>query len=61
VNLDSKTGEEIMNLFAEIHHPASGPGCTIILVTHERPLADRYADCVVTLSDGSIANEERRQ
>ena len=60
-NLDSKTGEEIMNLLAEIHRPPSGPGCTLVLVTHERPLAERYADRIVTLSDGAIANEERRQ
>jgi len=58
-NLDSKTGEEIMTLLAEIHRPASGPGCTIVLVTHERPLAERCADRIITLSDGSIANEER--
>lgn len=58
-NLDSKTGEEIMNLLAEIHRPPSGPDCTIVLVTHERPLADRYADRIITLSDGAVAREER--
>jgi putative ABC transport system ATP-binding protein len=58
-NLDSKTGEEIMNLIAEIHRPPSGPGRTIIMVTHERQLAERYADRIVTLSDGAIAREER--
>src|SRR6202043_2304573 len=35
-NLDSKTGEEIMSLIARIHRPPSGPGRTIIMVTHER-------------------------
>ena len=58
-NLDSKTGEEIMNLIAEIHRPPSGPGRTIIMVTHERALAERYADRIVTLSDGAISREER--
>ena len=58
-NLDSKTGEEIMSLIAEIHRPASGPGRTIIMVTHERALAERYADRIVTLSDGAISSEER--
>jgi putative ABC transport system ATP-binding protein len=58
-NLDSKTGEEIMNLVAQIHRPASGPGRTVIMVTHERALAERYADRIVTLSDGAIAHEER--
>jgi len=58
-NLDSKTGEEIMNLIAEIHRPPWGPGRTIIMVTHEHALAERYADRIVTLSDGAIAREER--
>jgi putative ABC transport system ATP-binding protein len=58
-NLDTKTGEEIMNLIAKIHRPASGPGRTIIMVTHERALAQQYADRIVTLSDGAISSEER--
>jgi putative ABC transport system ATP-binding protein len=65
-NLDSKTGEEIMKLIAEIHRPpagqagpSSGAGRTVVMVTHERALAERYADRIVTLSDGAIAREER--
>jgi putative ABC transport system ATP-binding protein len=70
-NLDSKTGEEIMNLIAEIHRQPSessskpepvsemATGSTIIMVTHERLLAERYADRIVTLSDGAIVREER--
>jgi putative ABC transport system ATP-binding protein len=58
-NLDSKTGEEIMNLMAEINRPASGPGRTIVMVTHERALAEHYADRIVTLSDGKISREEK--
>jgi putative ABC transport system ATP-binding protein len=61
-NLDSKTGEEIMRLIAEIHRPApeqAGQGRTIVMVTHERALAERYADRIVTLSDGAISREER--
>jgi putative ABC transport system ATP-binding protein len=58
-NLDSTTGEEIMGLIAEIHRPSSGPGRTIVMVTHERALAERYADRIVTLSDGKISREER--
>ena len=58
-NLDSKTGEGIMNLISEIHRPASGTGRTIVMVTHERHLAERYADRIVTLSDGTVLNEER--
>jgi ABC-type lipoprotein export system ATPase subunit len=58
-NLDTKTGEEIMSLIAQIHRPPSGPGRTIIMVTHERVLAERYADRIITLSDGAISREER--
>jgi putative ABC transport system ATP-binding protein len=58
-NLDSKTGEEIMNLIAGIHRPSEGVGRTIVMVTHERALAERYADRIVTLSDGVISREER--
>ena len=58
-NLDSKTGEEIMKLIAEIHRPPSAPGMTVVMVTHERALAERYADRIITLSDGAIAREER--
>ena len=66
-NLDSKTGEEIMSLIARIHRPGSGTGSgaesgqerTVIMVTHERALAERYADRIVTLSDGAISREER--
>src|SRR5712691_2971527 len=58
-NLDTKTGEEIMNLIAEIHRPASGPGRTVVMVTHEHALAERCADRIVTLSDGAISREER--
>jgi putative ABC transport system ATP-binding protein len=68
-NLDSKTGEEIMKLIAEIHRPApgqagppagqAGQDRTVVMVTHERALAERYADRIVTLSDGAISREER--
>ena len=58
-NLDSKTGEEIMKLIAQIHRPPAGLGRTIVMVTHERALAEQYADRIVTLSDGVISREER--
>ena len=51
-NLDSKTGDEIMALFDELH----AQGNTIILVTHEPDIAE-YAHRIVTIRDGVIAND----
>ncbi len=53
-NLDSKTGEEIMGLFHEIHEK----GNTIILVTHEEYIAE-HAARIVRLKDGLIESDER--
>ena len=50
-NLDSKTGEEIMNLIAELN---STLGTTVVMVTHERPLAERYANRLIFLGDGKL-------
>jgi len=61
-NLDSHTGEEILRLIEEIHRPGGGePAVTVIVVTHERALAERYADRIVTMSDGRVSGEERRR
>jgi putative ABC transport system ATP-binding protein len=51
-NLDSKTGDEIMALFDELH----AKGNTIILVTHEPDIAE-YAHRVVHIRDGEIASD----
>jgi putative ABC transport system ATP-binding protein len=53
-NLDSKTGEEIMNLMDQLH----AQGRTIILVTHEEDLALRAAR-VVRLRDGRVLSDVR--
>ena len=53
-NLDTKTGEEIMALFAKLHHE----GRTIIIVTHERDIAER-ADRIIYVRDGRIESDER--
>jgi putative ABC transport system ATP-binding protein len=52
-NLDSKTGEEIMILFTEIHEK----GNTIILVTHEEYIAE-HAARIIRLKDGLIEKDE---
>ena len=51
-NLDSKTGDEIMALFDELH----GAGQTIILVTHEEYIA-KHAQREIRLRDGSIESD----
>ena len=53
-NLDSVTGVEIMKLFDKLH----SEGNTIILVTHERDIAD-YAHRSISIRDGRIAADER--
>jgi len=52
-NLDSRTGEEIMVLFDNLHDQ----GNTIILVTHEEYIAE-HARRIVRLLDGKIAADE---
>jgi putative ABC transport system ATP-binding protein len=53
-NLDSKTGEEIMSLFKNLHEQ----GNTIILVTHEMDIA-QHAHRVIFIRDGKIASDEK--
>jgi putative ABC transport system ATP-binding protein len=51
-NLDSKTSEEIMKLFAQIH----AAGNTIILVTHEEDIA-LHAHRILKIKDGEIETD----
>src|ERR1700719_2503505 len=50
-NLDSATGEQVLLLLKEIQDTL---GMTIIMVTHERPLAERFANRIAILSDGKL-------
>tara|TARA_R110000851_G_scaffold298770_2_gene454530 strand:- start:4350 stop:5060 length:711 start_codon:yes stop_codon:yes gene_type:complete len=54
-NLDSKTSEEIMNLFNEIHKA----GNTVILVTHEEDIAEN-AHRIIRLRDGIVESDTKK-
>ena len=56
-NLDSRTGEDILNLIRDI---SLSMGMTVVMVTHERALAERFAQRFIFLADGKLANEEVR-
>jgi len=51
-NLDSKTSEEIMQLFSDIHKQ----GNTLVVVTHEEDIA-RHAHRIIRLKDGQIESD----
>ncbi len=53
-NLDSKTGKEIMDLIRDLNRTL---GMTVIMVTHERALAERYANRLIFLGDGKLLSE----
>ena len=49
-NLDSTTGEAILTLLQE----QTKYGMTIVMVTHERPLAEKFADRLAIMGDGKL-------
>ena len=54
-NLDSHTGTEIMNFIREFNETL---GMTIVMVTHERALAERYAKRMIFLADGKLVDDQ---
>jgi len=53
-NLDSATGDEIMLLLREINETL---GVTVVMVTHERPRAERFAHRMIQMSDGKVVSD----
>ena len=51
-NLDSKTGDDVMNLFKELNKD----GQTIILITHEDGIA-RQSNRIITIMDGLVKSD----
>jgi len=54
-NLDSHTGEEVLRFIREFNDQM---GMTVVLVTHEQPLAARFAGRIVHLADGKLVSDE---
>jgi putative ABC transport system ATP-binding protein len=54
-NLDSASAEVVQNLFEQL----ARAGKTVIVVTHDQALSERY-DRILTLADGAVQSDERR-
>lgn len=53
-NLDSHTGTEIMEMVRDFNREL---GMTVVMVTHERALAERYAQRMIFLADGKLVDD----
>ena len=53
-NLDSHTGTEIMDMVRDFNRRL---GMTVVMVTHERALAERYAQRLIFLADGKLIDD----
>jgi len=54
-NLDSHTGSEIMDMVRDFNQKL---GMTVVMVTHERALAERYAQRMIFLADGELIGDQ---
>jgi putative ABC transport system ATP-binding protein len=55
-NLDTRTGNEILSLFEELHKK----GKTVIVVTHEREIAE-YTNRIIYLRDGVVVEDNKNK
>jgi putative ABC transport system ATP-binding protein len=53
-NLDSRTGTEVMQLVRQLN---SSSGMTVVLVTHEQAIAEKYAARMISLADGKVSSD----
>jgi putative ABC transport system ATP-binding protein len=56
-NLDSHTGAEILDLLRDLNRQ----GTTVLMVTHERALAERHGTRLLFLADGKLVSEQVQQ
>jgi ABC-type lipoprotein export system ATPase subunit len=54
-NLDSRTGREILTLIRELNAALK---MTVVMVTHERSLAEEFAKSIVMMGDGKLVSQE---
>jgi putative ABC transport system ATP-binding protein len=54
-NLDSRTGTEVMELIRGLNESLK---MTVVLVTHERELAEKYARRLIFLADGKVVADQ---
>jgi putative ABC transport system ATP-binding protein len=54
-NLDSRTGTEVMQLIRTLNESLQ---MTVVLVTHESMLAEKYADRMISMADGKVVVEQ---
>ena len=53
-NLDSRTGKEVMDLISDLNHSS---GMTVVLVTHEQAIAEKYTARMISLADGKVISD----
>ena len=55
-NLDSHTGTEVMDLIRNLNASSE---MTVVLVTHEQAIAEKYARRMISLADGKVISDHQ--